>query len=127
MAVPPGRRLRRLRGADVAAVVTLTPIGRLGLWVFVAGLIATVTASVLRLHLLFAASSLPDEWRAQRTQSHPWLRLAEIALVAVLAGAGFWGLEKQPALGATLVSAAVVVLLSFTLIEPATTRAAFRN
>ena len=101
--------------------------GRWGLWLFVAGLIATVTASVLRLHLLFAASSLPDEWRAQRTQSHPWLRLAEIALVAVLAGAGFWVLESQPALGATLVSAAVVVLLSFTLIEPATTRAAFRS
>ena len=33
---------------------------------------------------------------------------------------------QQLALGATLVSAAVVVLLSFTLIEPATTRAAFR-
>jgi hypothetical protein len=106
--------------------LTRTPIGRWGLWIFVAGLIATVTASVLRLHLLFAASSLPDEWRAQRTQSHPWLRLAEISLVAVLAGAGFGVLEGNPALGATLVSAAVVVLLSFTLIEPATTRAAFR-
>jgi len=101
--------------------------GRWGLWLFVTGLLATVAASVLRLHLLFAASSLPDEWRAQRTQSHPWLRLAEIALVAALAGAGFWVLEGQPALGATLVSAAVVVLLSFTLIEPATTRAAFRS
>jgi hypothetical protein len=104
-----------------------TTIGPWGLWIFVAGLIATVTACVLRLHLLFAASSLPDEWRAQRTQSHPWLRLAEIALVVVLAGAGFWVLERFPALGATLVSAAVVVLLSCTLIEPATTRAAFRH
>jgi len=104
-----------------------TLIGGPGIWIFVAGLMATVAAIVLRLHLLFAASSLPDEWRAQRTQSHPWLRLAEIVLVAVLAGAGFRVLEDQPALGATLVSAAVVVLLSFTVIEPATTRAAFRS
>ena len=101
--------------------------GKWGLWIFVAGLIATVAASVLRLHLLFAASSLPDEWRVQREQSHPWLRVSEFALVVVLAGAGFWALQDQPALGATLVSAAVVVLLSFLLIEPATTRAAFRS
>ena len=101
-------------------------VGKWGLWIFVAGLIATVTASVLRLHLLFAASSLPDEWRAQREQSHPWLRVAEFGLVAVLAGAGFGALQSHPALGATLVSAAVVVLLSFLLIEPATTRAAFK-
>jgi tRNA A-37 threonylcarbamoyl transferase component Bud32 len=100
---------------------------RWGRRLFVAGLIATVAASVVRLHLLFASSSLPEEWRAQREQSHPWLRFAEVALVAVLAGAGFWVLERQAALGATLVSAAVVVFLSFTLIEPATTRAAFRR
>jgi serine/threonine protein kinase len=102
-------------------------VDKWGLWIFVAGLMATVAASVLRLHLLFAASSLPDEWRAQREQSHPWLRVSEFGLVVVLAGAGFMALESQPALGATLVSAAVVVLLSFLLIEPATTRAAFRN
>jgi hypothetical protein len=101
--------------------------GRWGIWIFVAGLIATVTASVLRLHLLFAASSLPDEWRNQRRKSHPWLRIAEVGLVAVLAGAGFQVLESEAAVGATLVSAAVVVLLSFMLIEPATTRAAFRS
>ena len=99
--------------------------GRSGRLIFIAGLVATVASSVLRLHLWFAASSLPDEWQVQREQSHSWLRSSEVGLVIVLAVAGFWVLESQPALGAVLVSAAVAIFLSFTFIEPATTRAAF--
>lgn len=101
--------------------------GRIGLAIFVVALLSTVTACVLRLHLWFAASSLPDEWRAQREQSHPWLRLAEVLLVAALATAGIGVIEETVVLGSLLVSAAVAVLLSFTFIEPATTRAAFRR
>lgn len=101
--------------------------GRIGLAIFMVGLLATVAACVLRLHLWFAASSLPDEWRAQREQSHPWLRLAEVLLVVALATAGIGVIEGSVVLGGLLVSAAVAVLLSFALIEPATTRAAFRR
>lgn len=102
-------------------------IGRPGLFVFVAGLISTVAAVVLRLHLWFAASSLPEEWRAQREQSHPWLRVAEVVLVATLAVAGCWVVEEHAAVGATLISASVAVLLSSIFIEPATTRVAFKS
>ena len=47
--------------------------GRPGFLVFLAGLVAAVAASVLRLHLWFAVSSIPEEWRAQRDQSRPRL------------------------------------------------------
>ncbi len=103
----------------------------IGVLIFVAGLTSTVAASVLRLNLWFTASSLPEEWRAQRAQSHPWLRVTESTLVVSLAVAGLLVLaaqvESRVALGATLLSAAVAVLLSFAVIEPATTRAAFRS
>ncbi len=101
--------------------------GRAGQLVFLVGLLGTVAAVVLRLHLWFAASSLPDEWRAQRARSHPWLRTAEWALVTALVVGGGWIVEARPAIGATLLSASVAVALSLTVIEPATTRAAFKK
>jgi serine/threonine-protein kinase len=101
--------------------------GRPGLLLFVLGLAATVAASVVRLHLWFAASSMPEEWQAQREHSRRWLRTSEVTLVTVLAVAGLWVVEASATIGGILVCAAVAVLLSFTVIEPATTRAAFRR
>ena len=99
--------------------------GRLGLVVFLAGMVAAVAASVLRLHLLFAASSIPDEWREQHTKSLPLLRAAESLLVVTLLGTGAVVLDADAGVSALLLAAGVVVFLSFAVIEPATTRAAF--
>ena len=101
--------------------------GRVGLQVFVGGLVAAVTASILRLHLWFAASSLPEEWQTQHQRSRPWIRAADSAFAAILMGTGLWVLEASPVVAAVLVGAAVAVFLSFSFIEPATTRAAFRH
>jgi predicted Ser/Thr protein kinase len=137
MALPEGGPIRWWKFHQAATCVTYAALmgplwlahfaieGRPGFLVFLAGLVAAVAACVLRLHLWFAVSSIPEEWRAQRDHSRPWLWVAEITLVAALAGAGLSAIDN-PALAALLVSAAVAVLLSFVLIEPATTRAAFR-
>jgi hypothetical protein len=70
---------------------------------------------------------MPGEWDHQHARNWKWLRLADLVLVAALTVLGMSVLEL-PGAGATgvfLVVTAVVALLSATIIEPATTRAAF--
>jgi hypothetical protein len=100
--------------------------GRAGLLLFLGGLVAAVAAAILRMHLWFAVRSYPAEWPNQRRRTTPWLRAADAAFVAALFAAGL-ALVQSPAteLAALLMAAGVGVLLSFTIIEPATTRAAF--
>ncbi len=97
-----------------------------GLPLVLGGLTAGLSATILRLHLWFTVRSYPAEWRTQRQQSAPWLRLADGLFVAVLvlAGAALAAAGRTGA-AAVLVAASVAVLLSFAIIEPATTRAAF--
>ena len=98
--------------------------GRAGTAVFALGAAAGSAAAVLRLHLLFAASTLPRELAVQRDRVRPWLRLADGAFVSALALVGAMTLGEHPVGGTTLVAAAVVLLVVSTLVEPATTRAA---
>ena len=121
--------------ASLASCALLVPLwlvhrwvpGRGALLVFLGGLVAAVVASTLRLHLWFAVRSYPDEWAAQRRRTARWLTRADALLVAALLAASSFALAAHAELGVLLVSAAVVVLLSFTVIEPATTRAAFHD
>jgi len=97
--------------------------GRGGLLLFVAGLVAAVAATILRLHLWFTVRSYPDEWPDQRARTGIWIRVADIFYVVVLAGAGFAVMDFHASAAIVLITAAVGVLLSSTIIEPATTRA----
>ncbi len=100
--------------------------GRTGLLLFLGGLVAAVAAAILRMHLWFAVRSYPAEWPNQRRRTTPWLKTADAAFVAVLFTAGIAAAQSTATeVAAVLIAAAVVVLLSFTIIEPATTRAAF--
>ena len=97
--------------------------GRGGLLLFVAGLVAAVAATILRLHLWFTVRSYPDEWHGQRARTATWIRLADLGFVAVLVSAGFAVMDVHASAAIVLIGAAVAVLLSSTVIEPATTRA----
>jgi predicted Ser/Thr protein kinase len=103
------------------------PSGRLGLMLFLATLGAVVASIVLRLHLWFTASSNPGQWTRQYRHATPWLRLSDsIAVLGFLvAGAALIASNTQDGLAAVLICAGVITGLSFAVIEPSTTRAAF--
>jgi hypothetical protein len=100
--------------------------GRTGLAIFLAGFVAALAGVILRWHLWFTVREYPSEWPAQRRRSSPWLRVADAIRSIVLFSAGASvSITTSVAPGAFLVAAGVALLLSFTVIEPATTRAAF--
>jgi len=111
----------------IARQVIDDPGERLGLVLFLATLGAAVASMVLRLHLLFTASSIPGQWVRQYRQATPWLRLSDsIAVLGFLvAGGALIVSNTQEGLAAVLICAGVITGLSFAVIEPATTRAAF--
>jgi eukaryotic-like serine/threonine-protein kinase len=95
-----------------------------GMWVFLAGVIAVVVAGALRLHLWFASREYADQWHEQHQRSRRWIRAADIVFTSVLAAAGVAAIRAE-APAVFLVAAAASVAVSFSVIEPATTRAAF--
>ena len=97
--------------------------GRPGFLLFLAAMAAVVASIVLRMHLWFTVASMPDEWRRQSSQATPWVRVADGAAVAGFLTGGL--LLDNPGPAAILVGAAVICAVSFLVIEPATTRAAF--
>ncbi len=97
--------------------------GDAGSVVLILGVVAALTAIVLRLHLLFAVQSYPAEFAAQRANTEPWIRRADVAFALVLAAAGLLVRIPRLSLALVLISAAVAVLLASVVIEPATGRA----
>ena len=119
---------------SVAYATLLVPIGvagdwlddkRLGVLLFLVAMSAAIAAITIRMHLLFAADSMPAEWAHQHASSRRWVRVADFAFVAALATAGLLVFSPHNVMAAILVGAAMLVLLGATIIEPATTRAAF--
>ena len=105
-----------------------------GLPLFLVAVVAAVGAITLRAHLRFAATSLPDQFERQHRTSIRWVRAADLLLVAaaVAQAIGLLVHNTDPASvsgktidAAILIVAAVIVLIASTVIEPATTRAAF--
>lgn len=96
-----------------------------GSWLFLAGLVSAVVASTLRLHLWFAVRELPGESLAQRRRAGWWIRIADVVFVVVFALAGVLSYDGHPETGLLFVVAALGAVVSYGVIEPATTRAAF--
>jgi predicted Ser/Thr protein kinase len=121
----------------VAAVYTLMlyPAWRLrewlpapwGLTVFFALLAATVIAVNLRLHLWFTSVYDPSGLTRQRARLSPWVRRTDWTLALLLLGAGLAIATRRAALATLFITVAVSVAVAFLIIEPATTRAAFRR
>lgn len=101
--------------------------GPAGQWLFLAGLTGALTANTLRLHLWFTSRFYPEEWNTQRQSVWIWNRLADFLLGIVLLLAGARHLDTHPDLSALFLGSAIAVLIAFTIIEPATTRAAAKR
>jgi hypothetical protein len=97
----------------------------LGLSLLLAGVVSAITATAVRLHLLFVIRWYPREWSRQRAHTRLWLRLADGTFAAILVSAGLAFVTSDAMLGLSLVAAAAAVLVAFAVVEPATTRAAF--
>jgi serine/threonine protein kinase len=99
--------------------------GPIGLAFLVVGFIAALTAGTLRLHLWFIVRSYPTEWRTQRDRTSRWIHFGDIAFAGALAAAALMVLATHTEMAIVLIGAAVLVVLAFTVMEPATERAAF--
>jgi serine/threonine-protein kinase len=90
-------------------------------------LLCTAAAVSLRLHLLFMASFYVSDLAEQHAHTYLWMRLSDVGLaVALIAAAVAIGTEhSEPAM--LLVAVGTAALVGSLLIEPATTRAAFRR
>lgn len=104
----------------------LEPGPTVGRLLFLTGVVAVIVAGSLRLHLWFASRHYPQDWAVQFRQSRAWIRGADLLFSAVLAIAGLAAVRAD-APAALLVAAAAAVAVSSIVVEPATTRAAFRH
>lgn len=98
--------------------------GAPGLAMFVLGLAGAVTATVLRLHRWFAVRAYPAEWTRLRAESSTLLSVADSVFVLALLSAGLLIIDAHRYWGALLIASSAATLVSFAVIEPATTRAA---
>jgi hypothetical protein len=119
----------------LAYVLLLAPLwyakdwigGASGLLIFLAALAAVLAATTLRLHLWFTVRWYPAEWPGQQRRSRPWIRAADVVFVATLLVTVGLTMTAHNRVAVLLVAAAVAVLVSFAIVEPATTRATFSN
>jgi hypothetical protein len=84
-------------------------------------------ATILRLHLRFIARVYAAELASQVARSRPWIRLCEAVFAVSLLAAGVSIASVHPEFGALLVTASIGCAIAGTIIEPTTTRAAFRR
>ena len=101
--------------------------GRVGLLVFLLVMAGGIVAITLRLHLLFVSRMSWEDLRALRVQTRGGLLVADVVFAAGLLGSGLFVGAEEPVLTIVLSAAAVIVTVAFLVIEPSTTRAAFRD
>ena len=90
-----------------------------------AGVVAVLVASTLRLHLWFSHRLYPSEWRLQHRRTGFWIRLADFVFVGVQLATAALGFSAHRHVALLLIASAAASFLAATVIEPATTRAAF--
>ena len=94
---------------------------------FWALLAAVVVATTLRLHLWFTSRFYPVELKRLRQRARLPVRGSDWLFVLALAAAGLQVGDDRAALAVLLTSIAVGAAVAFLVIEPVTTRAAFRK
>jgi hypothetical protein len=107
-----------------ARTVIQEPFGRT---LFIAASIAVTVAAALRLHLWFTSRSYPAELLWVRRRAAPWVLAADWLFGASLVVAGVMTRDTNAALAALLLGGGIGAGVGFLVIEPVTTRAAFRN
>ena len=123
------------RAAGAVYYAMLYPLWRVREWapppwgpaVFFAALAAVLVAANLRFHLSFTERFTPDELHLQQTRVAPWVRAADWLFVALLLAATALIAAAHPAWASLTAAVGIVSAVTFLVIEPATTRAAFRD
>ncbi len=92
--------------------------------VFLAVLALATAAVTLRLNLLFTARVHPAMLPAHWSRVSRWIAGAEAGIAVLLLGSAAMLAEARPVLAAVLVSLAIVMIASLTVIEPTTARGA---
>ena len=123
------------RAAGVAYYAMLYPMWRVREWaptpwgsaVFFAALAAVLVAANLRFHLSFTERFTPDELDLQQTRVAPWVRAADWLFVALLLATTALIADTHPAWASLTAAVGIISAVTFLVIEPATTRAAFRD
>jgi hypothetical protein len=100
--------------------------GQQGNAVFVAVLAAAIVAVTLRLHLWFTSRFYPAELGWARARATGWLLASDALFAMGLVVAGALIGDVQPGLAVLEIAVGIAAASAFALVEPATTRAAFR-
>ena len=100
--------------------------GQQGNAVFVAVLAAAVVAVTLRLHLWFTSRFYPAELGWARGRAMGWVLASDALFATALVVGGVLVADTQPGLAVLEIAVGIAAASSFALVEPATTRAAFR-
>jgi predicted Ser/Thr protein kinase len=94
---------------------------------FIVLLTTVVVASTARLHLWFTSHFYPSELEWVHRRSSRWIRVADWAFAATLAIGGVLISNEGSRLAIVLPSVAAGAVVAFLLIEPVTTRDAFKR
>lgn len=121
-------------GISLGYGAMLVPLWNLRVWVpapwgsalFFTTVVAIGIATTLRLHLWFTSRFYPEELPVQQIQASRWIRLGDWLLVVMLLLAGGLVASDHAGFSTLFVAVAVASVVSFSVIEPATTRAAFK-
>jgi predicted Ser/Thr protein kinase len=100
--------------------------GREGNAVFVAVLASAIVAVTLRLHLWFTSRFYPAELGWARARALVWVLASDVVFAMALVVAGALVGDASPALAVLAIGVGIAAVSAFALVEPATTRAAFR-
>ena len=101
--------------------------GTMGRTLFIAAAIAVTVVAALRLHLWFTSRFYPAELPWVRRRARHWVLAADWLFVLTLVAAGVMSRETNAALAALLLGGGIGAGVGFLVIEPVTTRAAFRS
>jgi hypothetical protein len=101
--------------------------GRTGAALFFGGLVLVSITATLRLHLWFTSRYYPAELAKQRMRSAPWIQWPEAAFAVLLLISAVGVADDHAGNAALLAAVAIGLAVSLWIIEPTTTRAAFRR
>ena len=119
----------------LAYVLVLYPVWRARVWLpapwgmrfLLSTLLFTAAAVSLRLHLLFMARIYVSDLAEQHAKTYLWIRLSDAGFASALIGAALGIGAEQPEVAMLLVAVGTAAVVGSLVIEPATTRAAFRR
>ena len=101
--------------------------GRYGVLLFLGTLVIVTVGANIRLHLWFTSRTYPSELVEQRASVAPWVRAADILFAVIMIATGLAIADDHTGWGALFISFGIGAAVAFTIIEPATARAAFRR